>query len=91
LEDDYTPVAEVERRRRHAGEELERYEAAFREDEIDDTILPRSTAEDLKDLGVSIVGYRRKLLDAIAARRSDTEPILSLGSLRVAGVRKPSQ
>jgi hypothetical protein len=45
---------------------LERYEAAFRENEIDDTVLPNLTAEDLKDLGVSIVGHRRKLLDAIA-------------------------
>jgi hypothetical protein len=46
---------------------LERYEAAFRENEIDDTVLPNLTAEDLKDLGVSIVGHRGKLLDAIAA------------------------
>jgi class 3 adenylate cyclase len=50
---------------------LERYEAAFRENEIDDTILPRLTAEDLKELGVGSVGHRRKLLDAIAALRSD--------------------
>jgi class 3 adenylate cyclase len=53
---------------------LERYEAAFRENEIDDTVLPNLTAEDLKDLGVSTVGHRRKLLDAIAALRADTEP-----------------
>jgi class 3 adenylate cyclase len=46
---------------------LERYEAAFRENEIDETILPKLTAEDLKDLGVVVVGHRRKLLDAIAA------------------------
>jgi hypothetical protein len=52
---------------------LERYEAAFRENEIDDTVLPNLTAEDLKDLGVGIVGHRRKLLDAIAALRADTE------------------
>jgi class 3 adenylate cyclase len=45
---------------------LERYEAAFRENEIDDTVLPSLTAEDLKDLGVGIVGHRRKMLDAIA-------------------------
>ena len=45
---------------------LERYEAAFRENEIDDKVLPSLTAEDLKDLGVGIVGHRRKLLDAIA-------------------------
>src|ERR1700749_3213992 len=50
---------------------LGRYEAAFRDNEIDETILPNLTAEDLKDLGVSIVGHRRKLLDAIAALRPD--------------------
>src|SRR5262249_16627930 len=33
--------------------------------------LPNLTAEDLKDLGVSIVGHRRKLLYAIAALRND--------------------
>jgi class 3 adenylate cyclase len=46
---------------------LERYEAAFRENRIDDTVLPRLTAEDLRELGVGFVGDRRKLLDAIAA------------------------
>jgi class 3 adenylate cyclase/predicted ATPase len=49
---------------------LERYEAAFRDNEIDSTVLPSLTAEDLKDLGVAIVGHRRKLLDAIAALRA---------------------
>ena len=48
---------------------LGQYEAAFRENEIDDTILPNLTADDLKDLGVGIVGHRRKILDAIAALR----------------------
>src|SRR5437016_6933074 len=51
---------------------LGKYEAAFRENEIDETVLPNLTAEDLKDLGVAIVGHRRKLLDAIAALRVDT-------------------
>ena len=50
---------------------LERYEAAFRENEIDDAILPRLTADDLKDLGVGIVGHRRKLLEAIAALHTE--------------------
>jgi class 3 adenylate cyclase len=49
---------------------LERYEAAFRENEIDETVLPSLTAEDLNDLGVGIVGHRRKLLDAIAVLRA---------------------
>src|SRR5215470_10216573 len=48
------------------------YEVAFRENAIDNTVLPSLTAEDLKDLGVSIVGHRRKLLDAIAVLRPDT-------------------
>ena len=51
---------------------LERYEAAFRENEIDEAVLPNLTAEDLKDLGVTIVGHRRRLLDAIVALRIDT-------------------
>src|SRR5262245_17840541 len=50
---------------------LEQYEAAFRENRIDDTVLPRLTAEDLKDLGVGFVGDRRKLLDAIAGLRAE--------------------
>jgi class 3 adenylate cyclase len=46
---------------------LERYEQAFRENEIAADILPKLTADDLKDIGVTIVGHRRKLLEAIAA------------------------
>ena len=44
---------------------LGQYEGAFRKNEIDDTVLPTLTADDLKDLGVDIVGHRRKLLNAI--------------------------
>jgi class 3 adenylate cyclase len=50
---------------------LEEYEAAFRDNKIDDTVLPTLTAEDLKDLGVTIVGHRRKLLNAIAGLRAE--------------------
>src|SRR6516162_7112011 len=50
---------------------LEQYEAAFRENAIDEKLLPRLTAEDLKDLGVNLVGHRRLLLDAIAALRAE--------------------
>ena len=45
------------------------YEAAFRENEINEKVLPSLTAEDLKDLGVVIVGHRRMLLDAIEILR----------------------
>ena len=48
---------------------LGKYEAAFRENEIDETVLHDLTAEDLKELGVTALGHRRKLLAAIAALR----------------------
>jgi class 3 adenylate cyclase len=62
---------------------LDQYETAFRENAIDGDILLRLTADDLKDLGVTIVGHRRKLLDAIAALNSSRPPQLlpSLASL----------
>jgi class 3 adenylate cyclase len=50
---------------------LGKYEAIFRENEIDETVLQSLTAEDLKELGVTALGHRRKLLDAIAALRPD--------------------
>jgi class 3 adenylate cyclase len=54
---------------------LEQYEAAFRENGVDETVLPKLTAEDVRDLGVTAVGHRRKLLEAIAELRSvKTEP-----------------
>ena len=57
-----------------SGLGLERYEPAFRQNEIDLSVLPSLTADDLKDLGVALVGHRRKLLAAIAALRSDVGP-----------------
>jgi class 3 adenylate cyclase/predicted ATPase len=53
---------------------LTRYEAAFRENEIDEAILPKLTAEDLREIGVTAVGHRRVLLDAIAALRGEMPP-----------------
>src|SRR4029450_8035500 len=50
---------------------LGQYEAAFRENAIDDTVLPNLPAGGPQALGVDIVGPRRKLLDAIAALRAD--------------------
>jgi hypothetical protein len=44
------------------GLDLERYEAAFRENAIDAEVLRDLTAEDLKELGVDPIGHRRKLL-----------------------------
>ena len=53
---------------------LEQYETAFRDNAIDGVLLPSLTAEDLKDLGVTIVGHRRKLQDAIAALGAVSKP-----------------
>jgi len=50
---------------------LEQYEAAFRDNAIDDTVLLSLTADDLKEMGVGPIGHRRKLLDAIAKLRAD--------------------
>jgi class 3 adenylate cyclase/predicted ATPase len=54
---------------------LQQYERAFHDNAIDESLLPELTAEDLKDLGVTLVGHRRRLLAAIAALRSDPGPI----------------
>ena len=61
---------------------LEQYEAAFRDNEIDDRILATLTAEDLKEIGVAIVGHRRRILTAIAEL---SEPIVALRRSR--GIR----
>jgi class 3 adenylate cyclase len=50
---------------------LGKYEAVFRENDIDETVLPSLTHENLKELGVTSFGHRVKLLDAIAALRSN--------------------
>jgi hypothetical protein len=50
---------------------LEEYEAAFRDNKINERVLPNLTQEDLKEIGVGPVGHRRMLLEAIAALRTD--------------------
>ena len=50
---------------------LEQYASAFHDNAIDAEVLRELTADDLKDLGISLVGHRRKLLAAIAALRED--------------------
>ena len=46
---------------------LDQYQQAFRDNAIDGEVLSKLTADDLKDMGIGIVGHRRKLLEAIAA------------------------
>jgi class 3 adenylate cyclase/predicted ATPase len=47
---------------------LERYVPAFCDNDVDAEVLPKLTADDLIGLGVTSIGHRRKLLDAIAAQ-----------------------
>jgi Adenylate and Guanylate cyclase catalytic domain/SAM domain (Sterile alpha motif) len=51
------------------GLDLERYEAAFRDNEIDFRDVPNLTKEDLEELGLPL-GPRRRLLKAIEALQS---------------------
>jgi class 3 adenylate cyclase/tetratricopeptide (TPR) repeat protein len=48
---------------------LEQYAPAFEHNHIRPELLPRLTADDLKELGIASVGHRREMLEAIAALR----------------------
>ena len=52
---------------------LERFEATFRDNEIDETVLPHLTEDHLRELGFPL-GARIKLLAAIATRSAPDEP-----------------
>src|SRR3954451_4832726 len=53
---------------------LDQYEAAFRANGVDAEVLLTLTGEELKDIGVSLIRHRRRLLEAIAALRSNAMP-----------------
>ena len=53
---------------------LAQYAAAFIENSVSVDLLASLTADDLKDLGVSAVGHRRRLLNAIAALSAAAAP-----------------
>ena len=46
---------------------LERYIQAFEANDVDAAVLRTLSADDLKELGVTSLGHRKKLLEAIAA------------------------
>jgi SAM domain (Sterile alpha motif) len=52
---------------------LEQYVAAFRENAVTADLLPDLTPQDLKEIGVTAVGHRRRLLRSIAALRVDCD------------------
>ena len=53
---------------------LERYEPAFRDNEIDWEVLPELTEGDLEKLGLPL-GPRRKLLRAITGLSAEPDPV----------------
>src|SRR5258707_14815936 len=77
---------------------LGEYEDKFRDNKIDADLLPRLTSDDLKEIGISALGDRRRLLDAIAALAgpspADIPPrLLKYGppkSPQVSAERRPS-
>src|SRR5690242_21931173 len=68
---------------------LEQYEAVFRENAVDAEVLPTLTAEELKDIGVSSIRHRRRLLEAIAALRRQEMPAEASSSSASAGPGAP--
>ena len=73
-------------------------EANFRDNKIDADVLPQLTADDLKDIGVSAVGDRRRLLAAIAALSGPTPSVNApaspptpapAGGLQISAERRP--
>src|SRR3954471_16884233 len=83
---------------------LDQYEAAFRANDVDAEVLPTLTADELKDIGVSSIRHRRRLLEAIAALRLEaaqdrafvpvspgppTDPAESLGTSETTAERRP--
>ena len=62
--------------------------------ETDETVLPSLTHETLKELGVTAVGHRLKLLDAIAALRADASikaPLVASEPARQSGATPTGQ
>jgi class 3 adenylate cyclase/tetratricopeptide (TPR) repeat protein len=78
---------------------LERYAAAFGENDVTGELLPDLTEDDLKGLGVVSIGHRRQLVKAIAVLRIQGMPIVEpsppsiptrdSGSLETTAERRP--
>ncbi len=67
---------------------LEEHARAFANNDIDGSVLPELTSEDLAALGVTSVGQRRKLLSAIAALRGGPPAIAPATSASLADAER---
>jgi class 3 adenylate cyclase len=54
---------------------LEQYISVFDANAIDAEILPRLTADDLKEIGVAALAHRKRILEAIAALEGQSEAV----------------
>jgi hypothetical protein len=75
---------------------LEQYAQLFRDNDIDGEILGGMNAEDLKELGISSFGHRRRLLNAIAAlgaepTRDLAQPALSATSTPISPLNSDAE
>jgi class 3 adenylate cyclase len=70
---------------------LERYEATFRENDVDAELLPNLTADDLKEIGVASFGHRRRLLEAIATLREPAPAAVAGGGDRAPPSTTPTE
>jgi hypothetical protein len=61
---------------------LEQYAQLFRDNDIDGEILCGMTEEDLKELGISSFGHRRRLLNAITALGESLRRVVWLNQQR---------
>ncbi|MEK1888487.1 MAG: adenylate/guanylate cyclase domain-containing protein [Phyllobacterium sp.] len=68
---------------------LGQYTTAFETNEIDAEMLPKLTAEDLKEVGVAALAHRKKILEAIALIEDDVFP--TSRSKTNPAVRQPSR
>ena len=66
---------------------LPQYAQAFADNAVDAAVLPALTADDLKELGVTAVGHRRRLLEAIAALQT-TSPAAAASPTLLEGERR---
>ena len=55
---------------------LEKYLASFEEHDIDADLLAELTSDDLKEIGITSLGHRKKILSAIKGVSSNDEPAL---------------
>src|SRR6516165_8222800 len=70
---------------------LEQYEATFRDNAIDDSVLPDLTDQDLEKIGV-LLGHRKKILKALALLRSSGSWSTELsGPLAAAAIRQEAE